>query len=286
MKDRRYRLPIGALLVASVVGIVLWDRSAQSFLIGPVICVLLGFLALVEFVKVAGDRILKPVGRMTLVSGILIGVAALVPSHLDAARAGWQIGAASLLGTFLIALGLLWARLRVLVAPSDFPGAALAVSGLLMTILPMALLSATMRFHTEGILYALVVVIGSKLNDMGGYLIGSTLGRNKLCPGISPNKTYEGSIGGALLGILGTVLITRFSALGDHVSMGTSLVLGCLLAVTTQAGDLFESAYKRSMGVKDSAALIPAFGGILDLVDSFIFAAPLGYTLAWAWLAF
>jgi phosphatidate cytidylyltransferase len=63
-----------------------------------------------------------------------------------------------------------------------------------------------------------------------------------------------------------------------------ALILGVALAVATQVGDLFESAFKRSMNVKDSGALLPAFGGMLDLIDSFIFAAPLGYTLAGAWI--
>jgi phosphatidate cytidylyltransferase len=85
--------------------------------------------------------------------------------------------------------------------------------------------------------------------------------------------------------VVGTALLVRCLApLGELISLPSALLLGLLLGVATQLGDLFESALKRAGGVKDSASLIPTFGGVLDLVDSLIFAAPLGYAMGHAWL--
>jgi phosphatidate cytidylyltransferase len=130
----------------------------------------------------------------------------------------------------------------------------------------------------------LVTIFACKLNDIGGYLVGSLVGRIRLAPAISPNKSVEGSLAGFALGLLGSyAAFTWFCPTAGIITTWQAVVFGIVLAVTTQAGDLCESLIKRSAGVKDSGAVIPAFGGILDLVDSFILAAPAGYTLLWCW---
>lgn len=110
--------------------------------------------------------------------------------------------------------------------------------------------------------------------DIGAYLIGRQFGRHLLAPQVSPKKTVEGSLGGLMFCI---AVALAFSSLVAGASWITYIILGVVVGISAQVGDLFESALKRSAGVKDSGNLIPGHGGILDRFDSLIFALPLVY---------
>lgn len=115
------------------------------------------------------------------------------------------------------------------------------------------------------LLYLLVIPM---FNDIFAYLIGSKLGRHKMCPSISPNKTWEGSIGGLLFGVVAGVVLHK--VLLGSVSLG--IVATCMiLSVAGQVGDLVMSRIKRENGIKDFSNLLPGHGGILDRLDSSIF---------------
>lgn len=128
----------------------------------------------------------------------------------------------------------------------------------------------------EWIYLVLLIVMAS---DTGAYFSGITLGRHKLYPAISPNKSVEGSIGGLLGGLVAAFVAsyTFFPAL-DAVDC---LALGLGLGAMSQLGDLFESMVKRACGVKDSGTVIPGHGGILDRLDSLLFAFPLAFYYGW-----
>jgi len=111
--------------------------------------------------------------------------------------------------------------------------------------------------------------------DIGAYYVGMGLGRRQLAPAISPNKTIEGLIGGLTLAVV-VALAARFWFLPSF-SVTDCVAIGLLLTVTGVLGDLTESALKRSAGVKDSGTVIPAHGGMLDRLDSLLFAAPAFY---------
>jgi phosphatidate cytidylyltransferase len=118
-----------------------------------------------------------------------------------------------------------------------------------------------------------------KFCDIGAYFTGRFLGRRLWVPSISPKKTWEGFFGGIGLAVIAASLFADFSAI---MGIGRAVVFGVVAAVSGQLGDLLESMLKRDAGSKDSAHLIPEFGGVLDLLDSVLVAAPFAYlVLAW-----
>ncbi|MDA0278164.1 MAG: phosphatidate cytidylyltransferase [Bacteroidetes bacterium] len=114
------------------------------------------------------------------------------------------------------------------------------------------------------------------MNDSFAYLIGKQFGKNKLYPSVSPKKTVEGAIGGLVFGLLAAVLIAQIDPL---LSLSQWLLLATVVVITGNLGDLLESKFKRVAGVKDSGAILPGHGGMLDRLDSLIFAAPFAYLL-------
>lgn len=127
--------------------------------------------------------------------------------------------------------------------------------------------------HAQGAGYCLLILFAVLVTDTFCYIVGCRYGKNKLSPVISPNKTIEGSIGGS-------VMCMVFS-LGIGFAIGLpwyhSLVLGLLIAVFAQIGDLCESMIKRDAGVKDSSNILPGHGGFLDRTDSYIMTIPVVY---------
>jgi phosphatidate cytidylyltransferase len=109
--------------------------------------------------------------------------------------------------------------------------------------------------------------------DMGAYFVGRYLGRRQLAPILSPNKTVEGAWGGIAIGVGSAAVAAGPLA----IPAGTALIGALLASVASQAGDLWESALKRSAGVKDSGGVLPGHGGILDRFDSLLFAAAVAY---------
>jgi len=128
----------------------------------------------------------------------------------------------------------------------------------------------------RGWVFTILIVI--YMGDGVAYFVGSNLGRTKLAERLSPKKTWEGAVGGLLGSVLALFLCKAlfFSAL----TTGQALLAGVLLAASGQMGDLVESLIKRSYGVKDSGNILPGHGGILDRIDSVLFAFPVGYYLA------
>ncbi len=111
--------------------------------------------------------------------------------------------------------------------------------------------------------------------DTAAQLTGMAIGRHKLFPRVSPNKSWEGAVAGFIFAIL-SALAARALVL-DYLGTGDAIVLGCIVGIAGQTGDLFESTLKRDAGVKDSSNLLPGHGGVLDRFDSLLFVAPLAY---------
>ncbi len=124
--------------------------------------------------------------------------------------------------------------------------------------------------------YVLYLLLVTKFSDMGAYVTGSLIGKHKLVPHISPHKTWEGLAGAVAFALMGSfglwaIIPGRLSVF----NAGDVAVLGVLLGLAAVIGDLAESIVKRSAEAKDSGGLLPGIGGVLDLIDSLLFTAPI-----------
>jgi phosphatidate cytidylyltransferase len=132
------------------------------------------------------------------------------------------------------------------------------------------------EMHNHGRLLAFTVVIAVFAADTAAYLVGRVAGRHLLAPRVSPKKTWEGFVAGALAGIFAT-FVALYATRHRYLSVPESLVLGAAVVAAAVVGDLFESALKRDLDVKDTGKLLGGHGGVLDRIDALLFAAPAAY---------
>ena len=250
------RVLTAVVLIPIVLALVLW-APLWLFLLG-----LLPFalLALWEYLELAARLGAAPARLPVYLAALgLWVVAARWQEHLLAAF----IGAGLVL--FLLAL------VRPQMTAEVFWAAAAAVFGLSYVALPFALMLnvRTMLHGGWALLYLLVLIW---VTDTAAYFGGRALGRHKLAPSISPGKTMEGTVISLVVTVAAAFYLFRlwFPDFADvH-----GLLLGIIVNITAQFGDLAESALKRGAGVKDSSGLLPGHGGMLDRIDSLLFAAP------------
>ncbi len=181
---------------------------------------------------------------------------------------------------FVSGIGLLFIGFALLflfrVRSIDSAASEVALALLAFLYIPFMLMHLVMLRQTPfGIQWLFVIMLIVMTNDSAAYYTGSAFGKNRLYPLVSPKKSIEGAIGGLAGSLCGTLLakFTFFPQLTLTDAVMTALVIG----VVGQTGDLFESLLKRSFGVKDSGTLIPGHGGVLDRLDSILFAAPVTY---------
>jgi phosphatidate cytidylyltransferase len=161
----------------------------------------------------------------------------------------------------------------------EYQGATLL--GFISIAWPIYLAMGTCLRHLPSVLYVVLVCKGG---DIGGYCLGRLFGKHKLIPHISPGKTVEGALGSLLASVVLAILLRKPLLLpGVDLPLWGALLLGGALNFTTQTGDLIESLLKRRCGAKDSSRLLPAHGGVLDLIDSLLFSFCLWF-LVLVWL--
>lgn len=144
---------------------------------------------------------------------------------------------------------------------------------------------AVTRFNLGGAGYVIMLLILLWLDDGGAFFAGTSWGKHKLVPAISPNKTVEGSVGGIVMTLVGSMLLKEVGILLNffgvnmfpQMSYLSYALMGLGIAIAGQVGDLCESYLKRDAGLKDTGNLLPGHGGFLDRFDSLIFTAPLFY---------
>jgi phosphatidate cytidylyltransferase len=196
---------------------------------------------------------------------ILIWIAALVRAEIQGSTRDYAL---SLVPVIYIGLPLAYLSLI-----RDIEGD--SASGWLQRVNDFALTSSS----AAGLGWLVLIVASTWMTDSAAYLGGRAFGRTKLAPTLSPAKTREGAASGAIAGALtGAVAV---AALGLDVPLYVGAVIGFVLSVLGQAGDLAESIIKRDLGIKDMGDLIPGHGGVLDRIDALLFTLPAGYFLIW-----
>lgn len=310
-----WRLILGVVFAATIAALAWFDFYAvrSGLFLAPLalLSVALGSGELVrlfeENAAVTGNKNI-PVGERLSPSRYVVTTGALLttlisfspmwwkdyPSDCPIGRAGWvAIG---------LAVGMLMA---VVVEMASYKQPGVATMRLAQAVLGIAYCGGLMGFAAQlrllggepwgsdgrwGMLALLSLVVVVKANDTGAYFAGRKLGRHKMTPLLSPGKTWEGAIGGTLLSIAGAALCLGplADAMGcvaeqTATSWWTGVAIyGVLVGTAGVFGDLAISLLKRDSNLKNSSTWMPGFGGVLDLLDSVLFAAPVAYVL---WIA-
>jgi phosphatidate cytidylyltransferase len=147
----------------------------------------------------------------------------------------------------------------------------------------------SLRNLSEGKWWILVVLPAVWFADAGAYFIGRRFGQHKLCPRLSPKKTWEGYLGGIIVGVLFTALFAAIWQVGagpnSAITPLRGALVGLVMGIFPTLGDLGESMIKRQVGVKDSGNILPGHGGAFDRIDSWLWAVVIGYYLiVWLWV--
>ncbi|CAH0213057.1 Phosphatidate cytidylyltransferase [Peribacillus sp. Bi96] len=231
---------------------------------------LLGSIGLYELMKMKNLRVLS---FEAILSHILLWVL-LLPHEYTAflAEINYDKVQVFLIGVLLLLLYTVVSKNRF-----TFDDAGFLVISILYLGIGFYYLFETRDSAGLGLIYILLTLFTIWATDSGAYFIGKSLGKRKLWPEISPNKTVEGFIGGLFSAMIVGALFYAFSSL-DYTLLQL-LMISLIIGVFGQLGDLVQSAYKRHYGVKDSGKLLPGHGGILDRLDSVIFILPILHLL-------
>ncbi len=263
------RLLTTAVLLPLLLALILVPKLEPCFML---FCALLAAVGLREYFSLARRKGINVEGAFGIVAGTLVVLSANW-GRLELTAMVFFVG------TALMA----WAH--ILAGAWSLTGVAASVFG----VFYVGWLSAhfVLLRQMPGIGPGLVIMlcVAVMASDAGAYFVGKSFGKHKLAARVSPNKTWEGAVGGVVAAVLGAVVLYLLrSSLhwGIYPDWGLPAYMGvCVaLAVTEQIGDLLESMLKRDAGVKDSGGLFPGHGGVLDRCDGFLFAAPVLYYLA------
>lgn len=240
--------------------------------IGATICV-----AMWELYQIFRAKGLEPASKAGITFGALYTIAVAIST---------QYLSAEMLPQFVLLISLLSCFFYYFIrGKSPLQNLSATIFSIAYLAVPLACMIRIAYFFNQNgpqdgrwwLLYLLVV---TKMTDTGGFFFGKKFGKEKLAPYISPKKTIEGALGGFFAGIFSSIAImflaSIFDSDGFELTLWQSIWLGAGISICAQIGDLAESLLKRDGGIKDSNQM-PGLGGMLDIVDSLVFSAPLVY---------
>ena len=267
----RVRIPIGISLIALVALLGYTDYTTNTTYATSAIMGLALIVALWEFYAMTKNRKYEPYVTYGIVSSVIL-VTLMVINKFD-------------FDPFAILISGVFIRFLFDVNKENaLENCAVTILGLVYVYflfsfaLKIRNMGSEIQNNLYGLYYLVFLLFVSKSMDIGGYLVGKAFGKHKIAPGISPNKSYEGAAGGIILAV-GVAYLFRenIEIIREGLSLMHTVIFACLMAILSLLGDFVESLIKRRCDVKDSNQLIPEFGGILDLVDSLLLTAPVGY---------
>jgi phosphatidate cytidylyltransferase len=268
----------------------------------PVLAVVAGIVALLtihEFLKLTESYGVEPLRWPTYLFSTLLFVALAISTEsplLETGKFLVLMGFASAIAPFIF----LTRAMRNPDLRQGYPAAAASAFAFVYIALPMAML-VQLRQQAAGAIYVLYLLLVVWAGDIFAYFVGKGVGRHLMAPRVSPKKTWEGAIASVVASVLVAWLLFHYtqplsSTLlrwglierrdglwgQEQPDMGTIIALTVVLNLTAQLGDLVESLIKRGAGAKDSGAILPGHGGMLDRIDALLFAAPvLWFYVAW-----
>lgn len=307
----RWRLLLGVLIIGCLVflGYLDWQLEKKTEIAGlalfPLLVVLLipACSELISLAKLGGAR---PIRLVVYLGTVLVVTMSWIAPIISSWATG-RVGTVSRLQPFLHATSGSWAfsglgLALIMTFIAELcryrrPGwSTIHVSATMFTILYLGLLSAFLVQIRQvgGIGFLVTFLLTVKMGDTGAYMVGRLLGRHKLAPDLSPGKTIEGAIGAMIFSCFGSwlmfvkILPAVSTTYGTHGAPGIEssaafswLTFGMVIGLIGMIGDLAESMLKRDAQQKDSSLWMPGFGGVLDILDSILLAAPAAYAL-WA----
>jgi phosphatidate cytidylyltransferase len=264
-----------------------------------VVAAVVALLAIHELLKLSEAYAIQPQRLPTCIFCGLFFALTTIPSAtplLSTSGFAWNALSAAILAPFIF----LSVAMRRADLPSAFPAALVSTFAFVYIALPLASL-VQLREQWQGAFYLLYLLLVVWAGDIFAYLIGKSVGRHRMSPRISPNKTWEGAIASMLASVavgllmfhhaqsisttlLNTHLIERRDGIftNDQLSLAEIIALSAVLNIAAQLGDLVESLIKRGANIKDSGSILPGHGGMLDRIDALLFAAP----VLWSYLAY
>ena len=288
------RIATAAILIPIVVVVVYWG---PSWLVATVAAIV-ALLAMVEFFKLTAQMGLRAFRVWTMICTVelflvqyMVGESEIwLGNNTEIVRntPGTYFSVEQVILTFVFVCALIAVAGRTRLA-DVLPGIGASAAAFVFIALPfsyLARLDAAFTYSRPAdlviphgpmlVLFALAIVWAG---DTVAYFVGKSIGRVKMAPALSPKKTWEGAAGN----VLGSLIVGYCFARWQNGDLTAWLATAALANIAGQVGDLVESAYKRGAGVKDSGAMLPGHGGMLDRIDSLIFAAPVVWFAA-GWL--
>ncbi len=227
-----------------------------------ILCAVAVLIAADEYARMAVP------GRMSAIPVLMVAMGAVYAAVIWAPA--WGFAALAGAGLLVLLFGLL-------MVPQTAEGEKVATrmaAGLVYVPLLISFIPQVRRFD-EGLTWIFLILVVTWLGDTGAYFAGRTFGKTKLFERVSPKKTWEGAIGGAVAAVAGACIIKAVGL--PELPWVHAVILGLILDVSGVVGDLTESLLKRSFGVKDSGWIMPGHGGVLDRIDSLLFSAPVAW---------
>ena len=295
----RWRLIFTAIILLPLLALVVVDYqnyfAAPGILLAPV-GLIVALLAASEVLAMLRSNGHRPVGWTVYAGVSVIYVAACAPlgwsllgqeypPDCPLGKLGWPLVAAAL----AVGLVFLGEIVRYREPGGVIVNVALAMFAVMYLGLTCSFLAELRFFYDNqwGIAAFVSLLFVTKFSDVGAYTFGKLFGRNKLAPRLSPGKTIEGAVGGIATACLASWVYFQFivpamvANAGKPTPLVNSLIFGVLIALAGMLGDLSESLLKRDLGVKDSSSWLRGLGGVLDILDSVLAAAPVAF-VCWA----
>lgn len=291
------RIATAVVLIPVVLVLILWAPVWALALIAGIVAL----LTIHEFLKLTESYGVEPMGWPTYIfTGLFFVLLALSGEGETPLVSTGQFLIVLAFAAAIVPFIFLTRAMRREDLRSGYPAAAASVFGFAYIALPMGML-VQLRQLASGAFYLLYLLLVVWAGDIFAYFVGKSIGRHLMSPRISPKKTWEGAVASVVASVavgwllfhyalsissflLRVGLIQRRDGLFglEQPAMGPVIVLTIVLNIAAQLGDLVESLIKRGAGVKDSGALLPGHGGMLDRIDAMLFAAPvLWYFVAW-----